>query len=64
MSLFLQVAAKDPDCGVNARVTYSMSDDSPNVRIDANGTVCLTKALDYETKPQLQLSILAHDAGQ
>lgn len=58
------VIASDPDAG--DVLTWSMIDDSDTFQINsATGqiTVLDASSLDFETKPQYQVTVIAHDAG-
>ncbi|KAG5896560.1 hypothetical protein JTB14_010389 [Gonioctena quinquepunctata] len=62
-----QVSATDPDCGVNAVVNYTLGDGSGKlkefkVRSDT-GEICISSALDYETRNVFEFPVIATDRG-
>ena len=67
--IIVQVSARDPDCGVNAVVHYTLRDDLLQQRaqpfsIDtSSGQLCLVQPIDYERTRSFQVSVLAHDGG-
>ncbi|XP_058918825.1 protocadherin gamma-A12 isoform X21 [Kogia breviceps] len=67
----VSVTAHDPDYGENARVTYSLVDDSLQgaslssyVSINSDtGVLYALHSFDYEQFRELQLQVMAHDSG-
>uniref|UniRef100_A0A6P7F7B9 Protein dachsous n=1 Tax=Diabrotica virgifera virgifera TaxID=50390 RepID=A0A6P7F7B9_DIAVI len=66
---FLQklVSATDPDCGVNAMVNYTLGEGNTklkefHVRSDS-GEICISSALDYETRNVYEFPVIATDRG-
>lgn len=64
----MQVSATDPDCGVNAMVNYTLGDGFGKLREfevrSGSGEVCITAALDYETRNMYEFPIVATDRGK
>ncbi|XP_061399055.1 protein dachsous-like, partial [Musca vetustissima] len=63
----LQVSANDPDCGVNAMVTYTMGPltrpiNEFEVR-PASGEICISGELDYEKRSVYEFPVVATDRG-
>lgn len=62
---FLQVSASDPDCGVNAMVNFTLSENSGPFSIkSATGEICLVRSLDYETRKLYEFPVVATDRGE
>ncbi|XP_074651638.1 protein dachsous-like [Tubulanus polymorphus] len=67
-SCILKVSATDPDCGVNAQVTYSLGTGSGFTRPDEfeidekSGQICIKRPLDYERTSVYEFQIVASDA--
>ncbi|XP_007460537.1 PREDICTED: protocadherin gamma-A12 [Lipotes vexillifer] len=67
----VSVTAHDPDYGENARVTYSLAEDSLQgaplssyVSINSDtGILYALRSFDYEQFRDLQLQVMAHDSG-
>lgn len=63
----LKVAATDPDCGVNAVVNYTLGEGFNNLKEfevrSATGEICITAALDYETRRIFEFPVIATDRG-
>ncbi|XP_022445643.1 protocadherin gamma-A12 isoform X4 [Delphinapterus leucas] len=67
----VSVTAHDPDYGENARVTYSLAEDSLQgaplssyVSINSDtGVLYALRSFDYEQFRDLQLQVMAHDSG-
>ncbi|XP_013393116.1 protein dachsous [Lingula anatina] len=63
----LTVSASDPDCGVNAQVTYliatSLGFQHPGDLDIQNGTgkICITRQLDFERKSSYEFPVMAQD---
>ncbi|XP_059773287.1 protocadherin gamma-A12 isoform X12 [Balaenoptera ricei] len=65
------VTAQDPDYGENARVTYSLAEDSLQgaplssyISINSDtGILYALRSFDYEQFRNLQLQVMAHDSG-
>jgi hypothetical protein len=70
LNCIFQVAATDPDCGVNAQVTYAIDTNvgfkyPSEFSIDnKTGNICIVKALDYETRQTYEFPVIARDAGK
>ena len=64
---FLRVAARDPDCGINSVVQYSLGRAAPPAGANtftvrpATGELCLERQLDYETVNTYDLTVVATD---
>uniref|UniRef100_A0A1I8NDN4 Cadherin domain-containing protein n=1 Tax=Musca domestica TaxID=7370 RepID=A0A1I8NDN4_MUSDO len=61
------VSANDPDCGVNAMVTYTMGPLSRPINEfevrPASGEICISGDLDYEKKSVYEFPVVATDRG-
>lgn len=63
--LLLQVSASDPDCGINAVVNFTLSENSGPFSIKpATGDVCLAGPLDYEARKLYEFPVVATDRGE
>ena len=60
-----QVLATDRDSGVNSKITYSITSQTPETRfvIDQQGRITLTGAVDYERYSSYTLNLQARDGG-
>jgi hypothetical protein len=66
---YLQVSATDPDCGINAELSYNVMDstvpsDLPFSVNSKSGEICVSGPLDYEKKEVYQILISASDTGK
>ncbi|XP_073827275.1 dachsous cadherin-related 1 [Musca autumnalis] len=63
----LKVSANDPDCGVNAMVTYTMGPLSRPINEfevrPASGEICIAGDLDFEKKNVYEFPVVATDRG-
>ncbi|XP_075153661.1 dachsous cadherin-related 1 [Haematobia irritans] len=63
----LKVSANDPDCGVNAMVTYTMGSTSKAISEfevrSSSGEICIAGDLDYERKNVYEFPVVATDRG-
>ncbi|XP_017772974.1 PREDICTED: protein dachsous [Nicrophorus vespilloides] len=61
------VSAIDPDCGVNAMVNYTMGDGFATLKEfevrSGTGEICISSALDYETRNVYEFPVVATDRG-
>ena len=64
-ALVKQVLATDRDSGVNSKITYSITSQTPETRfvIDQQGRITLTGAVDYERYSSYTLNLQARDGG-
>lgn len=66
-SISFQVLASDPDCGLNAVLSYSL-EPGTHLRefrmVEATGELCLQGPLDRETRDSYEFPVLATDGGQ
>ncbi|CAD7079025.1 unnamed protein product [Hermetia illucens] len=62
-----QVSASDPDCGVNAMVNYTLGEGIKKMSEfevrSATGEICISTALDFETRNSFEFPVLATDRG-
>lgn len=63
-----QVSATDPDCGLNAIVSYTLGEgvkklNDFEIRSDS-GEVCISGDLDYELRSSYEFPIIATDRGK
>ncbi|XP_074645849.1 cadherin EGF LAG seven-pass G-type receptor 2-like [Tubulanus polymorphus] len=59
-----KVLAEDDDAGENARISYTISDDTDIFQIDMNtGVISTKKLLDRETSPGYTIAVMAQDHG-
>ena len=64
------MSAIDPDCGVNAQVTYSIPTnlgfEVPHEFTIGNGTgqICIQNPLNYEEKKAYEFTVMATDRGK
>lgn len=67
LSLFPQVSASDPDCGVNAMVNYTLGEGFKHLTEfdvrSASGEICIAGELDYERRSSYEFPVLATDRG-
>lgn len=60
----LVVSASDNDVGLNAQITYSLGDETPEFSINSQtGAIMTTKLLDRETTSGYLLTVTAKDGG-
>ncbi|XP_060532504.1 protein dachsous [Cylas formicarius] len=63
----LKVSATDPDCGVNAVVSYTLGDGFAKLKEfkvrSASGEICIGAPLDYETRNMYEFPVIATDRG-
>ncbi|OQR66385.1 protein dachsous-like [Tropilaelaps mercedesae] len=59
------VSASDPDCGVNAIVSFALGPAAPSAfRIDRrSGELCVAAGLDRETRATYEIPVMATDRG-
>ena len=63
------MTAYDPDCGANAQVSYSIPVKDgflypTGLQVDSDsGEICITEALDYETRRTYDFPVVATDQG-
>lgn len=67
LSVFPQVSASDPDCGVNAMVNYTLGEGFKHLTEfevrSASGEICIAGELDYERRSSYEFPVLATDRG-
>lgn len=61
------MSASDPDCGINAELSYNVLDSAPSeLPFSVNsksGEICVSGPLDYEKKHVYQILVSASDTG-
>lgn len=62
------MSATDPDCGVNAMVNYTLGDGFGKLQEfevrSGTGEICITHALDYESRNVFEFPVIATDRGK
>lgn len=62
------MSASDPDCGVNAMVNYTLGEGIKKMSEfevrSATGEICISTALDFETRNSFEFPVLATDRGK
>ena len=64
LRLFRQVSATDPDCGVNARVNYTLAGGRQFSIQPDTGDICISAPLDHEKRAVYEFPVIAMDRGQ
>lgn len=66
--MFFQVSATDRDCGINGMVNYTLGDGFGKQKEflvkSGTGDICVTSALDYETRNVYEFPVIATDRGR
>ncbi|KAF0309990.1 Protein dachsous [Amphibalanus amphitrite] len=57
------VSATDPDCGVNARVNYTLAGGRQFTIQPDTGDICISSPLDHETRAVYEFPVVAMDRG-
>ncbi|KAK6642112.1 hypothetical protein RUM44_013835 [Polyplax serrata] len=62
------VTANDSDCGVNAKVNYTLGEEGVRLKEfqikPETGDICIVAKLDYEKKKSYEFPVIASDRGE
>lgn len=62
------MTANDSDCGVNAKVNYTLGEESGRLKEfeikPDTGEICIAGELDYEKTKSYEFPVIASDRGQ
>lgn len=68
VSFVLQIIANDSDCGVNAKVNYTLGEETGRLKEfqikSDTGEICVAEELDYERRKSYEFPVIASDRGK